>query len=118
MAKEFPDGFWIAPHRHRRAQLVFAASGVMRVATASGAWIVPPLRAVWIPPETEHQIWMVGAVAMRTLYVAPDAVPALPTGCGVIEVSRLLRELILGAVEEPVEYPPGSRAELIMRLIL
>jgi len=118
MAKEFPDGFHIAPHRHERAQLVFAIAGVMRVATASGAWIVPSLRAVWIPPATEHEIRMLGDVAMRTLYVTPEAAASLPESCAVIEVSRLLRELILGAVAEPVAYRSASRADLIMRLIL
>jgi AraC-like DNA-binding protein len=124
MAKEFVNGFKVAPHRHARAQLIFAASGMMRVATSVGAWIVPPLRAVWIPPEVEHEIWMVGAVAMRTLYVAADAAAALPVGCGVVEVSNLLRALILSAAEEvPDESAgdaagPSERAALIMSLIL
>src|SRR5258708_3183438 len=102
MAKAFPDGFRVAPHRHLRAQLVYAVTGMMRVASAGGAWIVPPLRAVWIPPETEHEIRMVGAVAMRTLYIAPDAAPWLPAGCAVVEVSGLFRELILGMAADPV----------------
>ena len=42
MAKDFPSGHTIAPHRHARAQLVYAVAGVMRVTTARGAWIVPP----------------------------------------------------------------------------
>ena len=33
MAKDFPDGNRVPPHRHRRAQLVFAAKGVMVVWT-------------------------------------------------------------------------------------
>ena len=49
MAKDFPSGFIIAPHTHPRAQLIFAAEGVMRVVTAEGAWVVPPQRAVWLP---------------------------------------------------------------------
>ncbi len=124
MAKEFANGFKVAPHRHARAQLVFAASGMMRVATPGGAWIVPPLRAVWIPPEVEHEIWMVGAVAMRTLYVTAEAAASLPVECGVVEVSSLLRALILSAAEEvPNESGaagagPSERAALIMSLIL
>jgi AraC-like DNA-binding protein/quercetin dioxygenase-like cupin family protein len=133
MAKEFPSGSEVLPHSHPRAQLVYAVSGMMRVAAhggggregegqkgegQGGAWVVPPLRGVWIPPETVHEIRMVGEVAMRTLYIAPDAAPGLPRGCVVIEVSSLLRELILGMAEEPIEYPVGGRAEMMAKLIL
>src|SRR6516162_7394525 len=68
MAKDFPDGSQTLPHRHRRAQLVFAARGVMVVWTGEGTWVVPPNRAVWMPAETEHAIRSWGDVAMRTLY--------------------------------------------------
>ncbi len=118
MAKEFADGAHVTPHSHPRAQLLFASSGVMRLKTAVEAWIVPPLRAVVIPAGTEHEIRMSGAVAMRTLYIAPAALPWLSERCAVIEVSGLLRELVLAVVEEPVAYERGSRADLIMELIL
>lgn len=118
MAKEFPAGAQIPPHSHPRAQLLFAVSGVMRLSTREAAWLVPPLRAVLIPAGTVHEIRMAGGVAMRTLYIAPAALAPPPVRCTVIEVSRLLRELILAAVEEPVDYAPEGRAALIMRLIL
>lgn len=118
MPKEFSDGHVIAPHRHARAQLLYATTGVMRVSTADGSWVVPPLRALWVPAATEHEIRMSGAVAMRTLYIEPDAAPWMPRGCEVIEVSPLLRELILEVMREPVEYEEGGRAGLVMTLLL
>ncbi len=118
MPKEFPDGFVIAPHRHERAQLLYASAGTMRAITADGSWVVPPLRALWIPAATEHEIRMCGAVAMRTLYVAPTGAPWLPARCSVIEVSALLRELILAAMAEPIEYRLDGRAGLVMALLL
>ena len=67
MAKDYPDG-WVQPrHSHRRAQLVYASTGVMTIHTPHGVWIVPPDRALWIPPDIDHQIEMSGPVAMRTL---------------------------------------------------
>ena len=69
MAKNFPDGSAIAPHSHRSAQLVYASEGVMTLSTAGGAFVVPPQRAVWVPPGIEHSIAMRGPLAMRTLYV-------------------------------------------------
>ena len=46
MARDLTDGEAIAPHRHGRAQLVYASAGVMTVNTSDGAWLVPPERAV------------------------------------------------------------------------
>lgn len=119
MPKDFPAGHHIAPHSHERAQLVYAIRGVMRVTTEQGTWVVPPQRALWIPPGQRHEIRMGAApVAMRTLYVAPETAAALPPRCQVIEVSDLLRALVLAAMDEPVEYAPGSRGAAIAQLLL
>ena len=118
MAKGFPAGHRIPPHSHPRGQLLHAVSGTMRVLTPAGAFVVPPLRAVWVPPGLEHEVRMAGPVEMRTLYIAADADPALPQDCRVLDVSLLLRELILAAIAEPVEYDTEGRAGLVMRLIL
>ncbi|HWI28858.1 MAG TPA: helix-turn-helix transcriptional regulator [Stellaceae bacterium] len=118
MAKDFPDGNRVPPHRHRRAQLVFAARGVMVVSTPEGTWVVPPNRAVWMPAETEHSIRSWGNVAMRTLYVRGDAAGLLPRRCCVVAVSPLLRELILRAVELPLLYDEDGPEARVMGLIL
>ncbi len=123
MPKDFPPGHHIPPHSHERGQLVHAVRGVMRVSAASqaggrGTWILPPQRALWIPPGVTHEIRMSGAVAMRTLYIASEAAAGLPRDCRVIAVSELLRALILAAMEEPVEYEPGSRGAAIAALLL
>jgi hypothetical protein len=118
MPKNFAAGAVVPPHRHKRAQLLYAAAGVMRVTTPSGTWVVPPHRAVWIPPGITHEIRMIDAVAMRTLYVSRNAAARLPRDCVVVEVSGLLRELILAAMNEPVHYRTGSRGEAIARLLL
>lgn len=118
MPKDFVSGHHIARHSHPRGQLLYATRGVMRVATHQGTWVVPPQRALWIPPGVEHEIRMSGAVAMRTLYIAPETTRTLPADCQVIEVSELLRALILAAMEEPVEYDSGSRGEAVAQLLL
>jgi AraC-like DNA-binding protein len=118
MAKDFPDGEVIAPHRHPRGQLVFAAAGVMTVTTPAGTWVVPPQRAVWVPSDVEHAIRMSGDVAMRTLYVDAAVSFGLPRGCCVVSVTPLLRELILAAVGLPLLYDTRGRAGRIMALIL
>jgi len=76
---------------------VFASSGVMTVHTRQGIWVVPPMRAVWIPSLTPHSIKMSGLVSLRTLYLLPRLVRAFPNRCFVMNVSPLLKELILHA---------------------
>jgi AraC-like DNA-binding protein len=90
----------------------------MRVTTMSGAFVVPPQRALWVPPGEEHSLEMRGAVAMRTLYIEPAAARGMPGQCVVIEVSALLRALVHAAMEEPVLYDRRGRGGLIMRLLL
>jgi len=118
MPKDLKDGSYIAPHRHRRAQLVWATAGVMTVTAAQATWIVPPQRALWIPAGTVHSIRMSGAVAMRTLYVEPDLARALPKDCKIVLMSGLLRELVLEAVRVPLDEDRNGRMGHIEALIL
>jgi AraC-like DNA-binding protein/quercetin dioxygenase-like cupin family protein len=98
LAVTYPDRHWLNTHTHPWGQLVYAASGVMQVSIPDAAWLVPPTRAIWLPPNTPHGIEMRGAVAMRTLYFTPaDPDPRL-TECRAMEVQPLLRELILHIV--------------------
>jgi AraC-like DNA-binding protein/quercetin dioxygenase-like cupin family protein len=118
MAKDFPNGHLIPVHQHDRSQLLYASSGVMTVTTEMGIWVVPPLRAVWIPAYTDHQINCSGNLSMRTVYIKSGAISNLPDECCVVTVPPLLRELILHAVTLPRLYEPDSLEERIMNLIL
>ena len=101
-----------------KAQLIFASSGVMVVTTDTGAFFVPPQYAVWMPAGIVHRINTRGPLAMRTLYVRSDAAPDLPAEVCVLKVSRLLRELVLSAVEFTDGYAKGSAQERMMLVIL
>ncbi|HXX17303.1 MAG TPA: helix-turn-helix transcriptional regulator [Candidatus Eremiobacteraceae bacterium] len=92
---DFPAGHTIPWHFHEWDQLVYASRGVMTIRTEQGAWVVPTHRAVWIPANMPHSIAMSGPVAMRTLYLKPKLARILPRQCCVINISPLLRELIL-----------------------
>ena len=78
---DFDDGHVIQEHSHPEDQLAFASKGVMTVRTKQGIWVVPPLRAVWIPAGTPHSITMSGRVSLRTLYFLPRLIPTLPSKC-------------------------------------
>jgi len=112
--RDYLDGAHQPLHLHREAQLLYAVSGVMRVVTAQGAWVIPPTRAVWIPPQIGHEIFMSGDVQMRSLFIAPELSPASLQHCCVLAVTPLLRELILRAVQGP----PHADNPLIQQLML
>jgi AraC-like DNA-binding protein/uncharacterized membrane protein len=84
----------IAPHSHPWAQVAISVSGVARVTAGDATYLVPGWRAVWIPPGIEHMVAAVEAAELRTLYIHADAMPHWQA-CRVIEVSPLLRELVL-----------------------
>src|ERR1700685_1220469 len=104
VSHNFTTPHFIAEHFHPEHQLIFASSGVMTVSTTHGIWVVPPLRAVWIPAETPHSVEISGLLSMRTLYFRPSLVPGLPPKCFAMNVSPLLRELILHACKFPKMY--------------
>ena len=95
----------VVPHRHPWAQVAMSATGVVRLTVADGTYIVPPSRAVWIPPGVEHAVTVVEDAELLTLYVHQPRArcgpgvgradePAWRT-CRVLEVSDLLRALAL-----------------------
>src|SRR5882672_3387858 len=101
VSADLEHGHVIAEHSHPEDQLLFASKGVMTVRTKQGVWVVPPQRAVWIPADTPHSVALSGHVSMRTLYFLPKLCRALPGKCFVMDVSSLLRELILHACKFP-----------------
>jgi AraC-like DNA-binding protein len=118
MAKSWNDGDHIPLHMHRRGQLLHAVSGTMRVETADSAWIIPPARALWLPPRLPHSVTMRSRIEMRTIYIDEGACAALPKNPVLVEIGGLLRELILAALEEPVDYDEKGRGGLVAQLVL
>ena len=105
-------------HHHRRGQLVYAISGVMDVTTDDGAWVVAPRHAVWVPPMVDHEVGHKSGIAMRTLYIDPEAAKRLPGQCCVVKVSDLLKQLILRAMEMTDDYPDEGPEARLMAVIL
>lgn len=118
LSLRYESGSRLPSHRHAWGQLVYASEGVMTVGTPQGTWVVPPQRAVWIPPETLHSVETSGTVAMRTLYLPAPRVRGLLRTCAVVPVSALLRELILHAVERAPLRADEPRDARLLRFLL
>ncbi|MDD0838572.1 helix-turn-helix transcriptional regulator [Curvibacter sp. HBC61] len=86
----------VLPHAHAWGQLTFSLNGVCRLSTEDGTFIVPPSRAVWVPPDMAHSITVVEDADLHTLYLHQHIAPATAhwQRCVVIEVSELMRALV------------------------
>jgi AraC-like DNA-binding protein len=118
LAREYPLGHVIPVSRHVRAQLIYASRGVMTVNAPQGAWVVPPQRAVWVPPGVAHWTRATTALSMRTLYIDPGLPLRLPAACCVVTVSALLRELIGAAMHLPARYDEDGAAGRLVAVLL
>src|SRR6185312_9373677 len=94
---------------HDWAQLVFSMTGAVRVSTEASTYIVPPSRAVWIPPRLVHAVTAIEQANLRTLYLGPDLLAGEAWQAGrVLEVSPLLRELVAALPGDPDPQPAES----------
>lgn len=95
----------IMPHTHAWAQLAISTGGVIRVSLPNATYIVPPHRAVWVPPGVQHAVTLVETACLYTLYFLPEAYgggaqaqwmnDAAWQECRVMEASPLLRALVV-----------------------
>ncbi len=95
-------------HKHARGQLLHILSGSISVDMQAGTFVVPRERAVWIPAGMMHATRVNSRVAFRSIYVLPEAAPHMPAAPAVVQVSPLLRELILAFMARPRDYDEGG----------
>jgi len=115
---EYPPGFTDLSHRHGRAQLLYASSGVMSVIIDTASFVIPPQRAVWIPAGTAHEVSCRGHVSLRTLYFDGSVHDLGHGSCRVIEVSDFMKALILEVAHFGSEYDMDGREGRIIRLLV
>lgn len=105
-------------HKHNWAQLLYASSGLMSANTSDGTWIVPPHRAVWIPPSILHDVKFVRTTSMVNLYLRNADDIGLADTCHIVAVSPLLRELIAETSRLPTLFDvDGPQGRLVQVLI-
>lgn len=101
----------VVPHDHPWAQVALSSTGVVRLTMEHGTYLVPPSRALWIPAGMEHAVSVVEDADLRTLYLlqprgrsGPGVAPGEQAPwrqCRVLEVSELLRALVLEMNVQP-----------------
>lgn len=106
-------------HKHPWVQLSYTAQGVIQVRTSSGLFVAPPQSAIWIPAGIEHQVRRLGDTQINSLYIDVAAAGAKQnSGCRVLGVNPLLRELIRRFGSLPVQYEEsGPHGHLVQVLL-
>ncbi|MGF6178292.1 hypothetical protein [Ensifer sp. 4252] len=105
-----------AAHLHPFPQLLYAASGVMGVATDGGNWVIPPYRAMWLPAFCVHEVRMLTDANISSLMLQTSA--GLETlDCSVLEVSPLLRALLLNVLTFDPSGARTEREQLMLQLL-
>ncbi|MBN3816927.1 AraC family transcriptional regulator [Paraburkholderia sp. Se-20369] len=114
-ARPLPAGVRVPRHTHAWAQLAYASRGVLRMATTGTTWMVPPSRAIWVPPRVTHEVVIVEDAYLRTLYIDESIVPDGLDACRVVEVTGLLRELIVALDASDLS---ATRERMLCALVL
>lgn len=115
LARDLQGAEVLRLHSHPWGQVTYALEGIVRVSAGNSNWIVPPLRAIWIPPGLLHEIVTLERARLRVLYIDSGSAPFAGQDCKVLEVSPLLRELIVAlAASDGI----GTRESLVRALIL
>jgi AraC-like DNA-binding protein len=112
-SRSLPADAHLEPHCHAWGQLTYCETGTMQVTCSAPhpiTCMVPPSRAVWVPPHALHSVTVIEAAQLRTLYVCASAVPFGWTASRVIRVSPLLRELIGAMDSRQPAFPAAAPA--------
>ncbi len=113
-----PPRCYFPEHRHAWAQVVYAISGVLTVATEGRSLVISPEQAVWLPTGMPHRVGTLHGAEFRSLWIAANVIGGLPDEPVVFGVSPLLRALIVEAATlERLESGDGY-ADRVRGLIL
>jgi AraC-like DNA-binding protein len=80
-------------HSHPVAQLMALTYGTASIRTPTGAWVLPPERCLYLPPDTIHALDTAGEVRGFVLYLTQDLAAELPREVATFQASRLLIEI-------------------------
>ncbi|AHB06730.1 AraC family transcriptional regulator [Pandoraea pnomenusa] len=105
-------------HQHQHGHVVMALRGVVRVLTPSHTWTLPSSRALWLPPNTPHELHAVGRMHFCTISIEPGTAPWLWPNALVLTISPLLRELTVDMLPDGTHYAPDSRTALSVPLLM
>lgn len=104
-------------HTHPNGQLIMTQYGSVTLQTDQGYWMVPPLCAVWVPVGIRHRAHVDDQALIHFLYIEPG-LDQLPEHCCTLQLSPLVRELIIHLSELKADYELGSQTHRLALVLL
>lgn len=96
---------WELPlHQHSKSQFIVMMSGLIRLETAQGIWMVPSKGALWIPAHTLHQVKSYGSSTGYVIFVEQESALQCPQYFQMYAVTDFLSALLERCSEIPHRY--------------
>ncbi len=92
---DMPVGHQSPPHHHSWYQLMYASKGILHVEYQNQIMLVPPQKAIWLAPNCDHGVKAPIGAKFHSLYFRPDVVTKIGDQNKVLNITPLVRELIL-----------------------
>eukprot|EP01035_Chromulina_nebulosa_P057154 gene57154-78320_t len=115
---DYPAGYTVPPHIHRRTQLLCVFSGVVLVETERGRFMIPPGHALLIPPHFQHSVGMLSAVEMKSVYVTAARDTLVRPRPLVLAVTDLARSLLLEVLRLQDRLTHSRKSDLVETLLV
>ncbi|MFD2178408.1 AraC family transcriptional regulator [Veronia pacifica] len=81
-------------YQHKKAQVLYVADGFISLFVNNTQYIVPPRRAIWLPPNVRHTTRIYKGTEYRSLFVHQNVSSLFPTEIKIVDSNNLMRELI------------------------
>ena len=105
---EAGPGHW---HAHRVDQILYVASGALRLELDDTTWSLPSARAAFIRAGTMHRVDVLRPAALRTCYLSPVADIGTEQPCTVFTVSPLCREMLVACTAWGPDHDASGGAD-------
>lgn len=115
----FPANSWSRLHSHGWGELAYVPRGCMVVCTQAGNWLAPPDRAVWIPAGMTHEWYVPCQTRDCSLWIDQRVFMPLERFkcCHVMELSPLLREILLHLAPRACQYGSDPMGRLVLAML-
>ena len=111
--EDYPEAASVEPHSHPdHGQLLSTTAGVIRISTDDGYWVVPPGKALLLPPNVTHIVHCPRSTRLRAVVIEPAVFKDIRAQCRIVTANALLNALIDAFGEVPSDYAipsPASR---------
>lgn len=105
-------------HQHAQAQLFIVEHGSFAFETPLGRWIMPVLRAGWVPPNYEHHAESFGPMHVISIYIANEHCKHLTCEPCVFTPSPLLSCIVKTMSHWPEGTPWDISKDNILKVLI